>query len=222
MLVNGRSDMGSSAIKYPNNLRAARDLRNMTQQQVADAAGVTLNAYQNYEYGKRDIKASMLARLAKALDVTCDYLIGIDSEPRYLPSVSPDRRMLPVATRETKLDSNGQPIGCTLQQEVTNTLYQMHGHAWWLITTSHSMDRIIPAGAVALVDPEAQVRNGDIALVAIESREPTLRRIFFEGPAIRLCCESNDSDYRDEVVATDNVHIFGRMVSFSARDSWRA
>ena len=50
-----------AAKRFPNNLREARDLRGLTQQAVADAIGVTVAAYQNYEYQLRDIRASVRA-----------------------------------------------------------------------------------------------------------------------------------------------------------------
>ena len=213
--------MSGAAKSHNNNLRAARDLRAMTQQQVADAVGITLNAYQNYEYGKRDIRSSILARLAKVLDVTSDYLLGIDPEPRHLPSTPPGRRMLPVATYETKIDSSGQPIGCNREQEVTNSLYQSHELAWWYLVASHSMDRIIPSGSVVLVDPKAEVRSGDVAAIVVGGGSPIVRCVFFEGSSVRLGCESHDTDFHDELFCADDLRIVGRVVSLSSLDPWR-
>ena len=67
-----------------NNLAKARNSLGLTQQQVADKIGVTLQAYQNYEYGRRDIKGSVLARLSKALSCSVNYILGLDEKAATL------------------------------------------------------------------------------------------------------------------------------------------
>lgn len=50
-------------------LQAAREASGKTQAQVANEAGVHLQQYQNYEYGKRKPSASTAIKLAKALHI---------------------------------------------------------------------------------------------------------------------------------------------------------
>ena len=67
---------------YADNLRQARTAAGMTQQGVADALGCTVQAYQNYEYGKVDIKGTTLAKLAGLFGCTVDDLLGIRRAPQ--------------------------------------------------------------------------------------------------------------------------------------------
>lgn len=66
---------------YPNRLADARALAGLTQQQMADALGITLNGYQNYEYGKRDLKSSTVIAASKALNCTASFILGLDPDP---------------------------------------------------------------------------------------------------------------------------------------------
>jgi transcriptional regulator with XRE-family HTH domain len=58
----------------PNNLRAWRVHRKMTQQALADAVGTTANMIQYLEAGERALSLKWLRRLAPALDTTVGHL----------------------------------------------------------------------------------------------------------------------------------------------------
>ena len=55
-------------------LKALRERANMTQQQAADAAGVTLTAWQNYEHGRRQWKSSLVTSTTGAVGATPEDL----------------------------------------------------------------------------------------------------------------------------------------------------
>lgn len=57
-------------------LRALRESSHMTQQEVADAVGVTPEAIGNYEGDKREPKGDILVKLARVFGVSTDYLLG--------------------------------------------------------------------------------------------------------------------------------------------------
>lgn len=56
-------------------LRETRMNRKITQQKIADAAGISLRTYQKYEQGTREPDLDMLVKLADALKVPTDYLL---------------------------------------------------------------------------------------------------------------------------------------------------
>lgn len=66
-------------------LKRFRGEFNLTQKQVANAAGVVPEAYQKYEYGKNVPLATVLIRLADTYDVSIDYLVGRSNNPARLP-----------------------------------------------------------------------------------------------------------------------------------------
>lgn len=69
---------------FSERVRALRMKRGMTQQRMADALGISLNAYQKYEQGERFPPFEKLGRLCDLLRCPADYLLGRDE---YLQSL---------------------------------------------------------------------------------------------------------------------------------------
>lgn len=63
---------------FPQRLRKQRLARKLTQQQMADALNLTLNAYQKYEQSERSPSLETLVQIADLLDVSTDYLLCRD------------------------------------------------------------------------------------------------------------------------------------------------
>lgn len=59
-----------------NNIKAVREIKDMTQKECADSLGVTLRAWQTYEQGVSEPKQELLCKIADMFDVTTDYLLG--------------------------------------------------------------------------------------------------------------------------------------------------
>lgn len=64
-----------------NNIRTRRRALNMTMKQLASVVGVTEAAISHYETGRREPDPDMLGRIANALNVTVDYLLGREEAP---------------------------------------------------------------------------------------------------------------------------------------------
>ena len=63
-------------MKFNEKLRLLRKDAGMTQRQVADVIGVTYRTYQNYEAGASSPSGDVASRLAAALGVSTDTLLG--------------------------------------------------------------------------------------------------------------------------------------------------
>jgi transcriptional regulator with XRE-family HTH domain len=61
---------------FMQRLRAARDLRQWSQSDLATRAGMPPSSIAHFETGKRKPSFDTLKRLANALEVTTDYLLG--------------------------------------------------------------------------------------------------------------------------------------------------
>lgn len=59
-------------------LKKIRKEKRLTIQAVCEGSDIPVRTYQNYEYGKREISAEALCKLAKFYGVTTDYLLGIE------------------------------------------------------------------------------------------------------------------------------------------------
>lgn len=63
---------------FSSRLRAQRIKHKITQQQMADALSLSLNAYQKYEQGERTPPYDTLIKIADIFCVSIDYLLGRD------------------------------------------------------------------------------------------------------------------------------------------------
>lgn len=61
---------------FPDRLRDARELRGLNQAELAKRAGLQPSAVSHFETGTRKPSFDNLKRLADALEVTTDYLLG--------------------------------------------------------------------------------------------------------------------------------------------------
>ena len=65
-------------VEFGNRLRQLRKARNLTQQQLATLIGVKNSVISFYEVGERMPSPDVLRKLACALHITTDYLLGIE------------------------------------------------------------------------------------------------------------------------------------------------
>lgn len=71
-----------------NRLKDLREDNDYTQQQVADAIGITQRKYSYIETGVQQLTAEVLVPLARFYGVSVDYLLGETDEPRRYPESS--------------------------------------------------------------------------------------------------------------------------------------
>ena len=69
---------------FPGRLRAAREKRSLNQGDLASRAGLQASAISHFETGTRKPSFDNLRRLADALEVTTDYLVGRVSDAQVL------------------------------------------------------------------------------------------------------------------------------------------
>ena len=69
---------------FPQRLRAARKLRGFSQSELADRTGLQASAVSHFETGSRKPSFDNLKRLADALKITTDFLLGRVNDPAGL------------------------------------------------------------------------------------------------------------------------------------------
>lgn len=207
-------------------VKEMREKAGLTQKQLADALGLTQQSVYYYESGDRDIKASVLIDMSKVLGCTVSELLGFGPATIVAPESSEYMR-LPVFGRIAA----GTPREALMQSDQTHdtpeSLYRMHRESFWLIVSGNSMNRLFPDGSLVLIDPEMDVRNGDVGVLFVNGYDATLKRIYFDEKKIILHPESYDPEYKDTVIDRDDpdapeVRIVGKAVSYTAPDNWRA
>ena len=74
---------------FAKRLRAARDLRGLNQRELAERCGLPPSSIAHFEGADRSPSLENLGRLASALEVTADYLIGRSDAPVIVPDDDP-------------------------------------------------------------------------------------------------------------------------------------
>ncbi|MBC2592861.1 helix-turn-helix transcriptional regulator [Ruficoccus amylovorans] len=78
--------------EFKDRLKALRERRQLSQADVAERSGLMPAAISHFETGKRSPSFDNLRKIADALDVSVDYLLGrIDEEQYGMGSVSAPR-----------------------------------------------------------------------------------------------------------------------------------
>lgn len=65
-------------VEFGERLRQLRKQKNLTQKQLAELVGVTNSIISFYEVGDRMPSPEMIVKLAKAFNVSTDYLLGME------------------------------------------------------------------------------------------------------------------------------------------------
>lgn len=83
--------------------------------------------------------------------------------------------------------------------------------AFALVVSGDSMvEAGILDGDVLIVSPNTRVQSGDIAVVSIERREHTVKKVYFDKGSILL--QPCNSNFRPEVFNEREVEILGRVI----------
>ena len=64
---------------FNKRLREIRKQKKLTQQNMADMLGISLNAYQKYEQAERSPSLDCLVKIADIFNVSTDYLLCRDA-----------------------------------------------------------------------------------------------------------------------------------------------
>ena len=70
-------------------LKELRKNKGVSQEQIANALGITFRAYQNYEYGQREPNIEMLNKMADYFGTSIDYILGRETgEPSPIQALT--------------------------------------------------------------------------------------------------------------------------------------
>jgi len=69
---------------FPKRLRIVREALNVSQHELARLCGLSINQISRYELGLREPTSTSLIKIARALNVSMDYLVGLTDEPNGL------------------------------------------------------------------------------------------------------------------------------------------
>lgn len=199
---------------FNERLKTLRIQRKMTQSELAKKIYISQPAYSKYEVGTASPNPETLSKIADALDVSVDYLLGSDSQP-----ARPGYIRIPVLGRVAA----GIPIDAIeeiIDWEDISTAAAGDGEYFGLQIKGHSMEPKISDGDVVIVRRQPDVDSGDIAVVLVNGDDATVKRIKKSPQGVTLIPSNPAYEpmyYSNEEIESLPVQILGRVVELRAK-----
>ena len=116
--------------------------------------------------------------------------------------------------------SAGTPIEMIETDEsfvVPNSLNEKYPNAFLLKVKGESMNKKIPNGSYALIDPAKEVINGKVYAVCVNGFEATIKRVRQLNNGFELIPDSTDPTFKTKVYdygepETEEITVLGRVV----------
>lgn len=207
-------------------VKEMREKAGLTQKQLAEALGTTQQSVYYYESGDRDIKASILIEMSRILNCTVSELLGLGTADVVL-------------AKSDKIESENVPLygsiaaGTPIEMiEVDDTfpiptrVHAEHPSAFLLRVKGESMNRILPNGCYALIDPCRTVEeNGAPYAVCVNGYDATIKRIHKLNNGFELVPDSTDPTYEKKTYnynepGTETITVIGRVVYYVLPFDW--
>lgn len=209
-----------------NRIAEIRNKKGMTQKELAQALNVTQQTVWYYENGQRDVKASVLVAMSDVLGCTVSELLGLESTPGIISAKRSPSRELPIVGRIAAGAAREAIEQAGEYMQVTEDTYIKHPNAFWLVVSGNSMNRILPDGTLALIDPDEEVKNGDVAALFVNGDDVTIKRVYFDGTSVSLVPESYDTEYLVKTIDESSpdaplVRMIGKVVGYTSPAGWR-
>lgn len=201
--------------KASNRMKAAREKMGYSFEELAKLVGMSKSTLQRYETGGiKKMPIDNVVPLAKALNVTAEYLLGDFSSDNLPDNLLPVPKMNRIPLLGTI--ACGVPL---LAQENVEGMVDVPEHVHADFTLRCKGDSMINArifdGDIVYIRQQPDVEDGEIAAVLIED-EATLKRVYKIG-GIRLELRAENPTFpvlKYEGAGLADVKIIGKAVYF--------
>lgn len=205
-----------------NNIALLRKQFGLSQKEFGKKVGVAQNTICNWEKGNREPDNESLKRMSELFNVSIDYILGREEQPRQRVAVPKAENIMPLPkTKKIPLIGTiacGEPIYADENIEEYLTVPEDIDADFCLRCKGDSMiGARIHNGDIVYIRSQEVVDNGQIAAVLIDD-EATLKRVYIENGTVSLVA-ANDS-YAPMFFTgpdTERVRILGRAVAFLSR-----
>lgn len=190
------------------NLKNVRLLKKLTQQEVANALNISVQAYSHYETGRREPDFNTLTRLANFFNVTTDYLLGKDIKDNNKGVKIPVLGVVPA----------GVPIEAIekiLEYEEITPEMAKSGEYFGLKVKGDSMSPNILEGDILIVRKQEDANSGDICVVMVNGDDATVKKIKKDPKGLTLIPNNPAYDvtyFTNEEIVSIPVRIIGKVV----------
>lgn len=192
-------------------IKQLREMRRLTQEQVANAIGIKRVTYSHYETGKRNPNIDVLKNLSVFYGVPLQYLLGEKAQvqPNQIPvlsSVPADIPFEAIKDIEEYID--------------IHHCFFKHEGLFALRVQGDSMEPDILQGDIAIVEKQEFADSGDIAVIRVNNNDVTLKRIKITQDGIMLIPYNKayyPTFFSQEQINQLPVTIIGKVIEIRRR-----
>lgn len=217
------------------NIIKLRELFDITQEQLAEIAGVSRGAVSQWEGGFSEPRMGSIQKIADHFHISksniieddgMDYIDQVTKRATGSPLVP--QGAMPVyssAEATVPLLTLGRVHAGALTDEeevesrveVPASVCERHPRAFALVVEGDCMNRVIPEGAHVLVDPDREPSNGSIAVVETEAYQAVMRR-WYRGTSTLMLTADSYEEQEDLVFGMDDgpVRLIGTVVWYQS------
>lgn len=204
-------------INFAKNLKRQRELKGMTKTELAKRIGVSDVTLGHWEIGKISPRMGKVEMIAGILGITTDDLLFENTSNNF-------------ATKKTISSqiplygsiAAGTPLEMVAVEdliEIPQYIAERYPSSFLLKVNGDSMNKIVPNGAYALIEPCEEVINGEIAAVVVDGFDATLKRFHRLQNTIVLEPDSYNADHISKMFncnkdECESIKIIGKMVWF--------
>lgn len=212
-------------MKYPNRLKGLRTNAGLSQAKTAEMLDISDSAFQNYEYGERDIPGEVLAKMADLFKTSSDYiLMATDNPSRIEYYVTNLDENIVTGFIEVPVYGSiaaGTPIEMIPVDELHEIPILMHERypdAFLLRVKGESMNRILPDGCFVLIDPRKEVDcDNKPYAVCVNGFDATVKRVKKLDNGFQLVPDSDDPTFPIQTfnyneLGADEITVIGKVV----------
>lgn len=182
------------------NLKEIRENKGLTQVEVAKALGISKQAYNNYEHGRREADYEMLLKLAEFFNTTVENLLTGENAAN-VSEILPSDNIHSIPIYESVSAGFGAcandniigyiPLFITSPQEAAETLI--------IRVRGDSMFPRISDGDLIQVHKQDYADNGNVVVMLIDGTEAVVKRYFCDTAREEVRLESYNPSYPPRV-----------------------
>ena len=181
---------------FQERLKMTRESKGMTQSQLCDASGVSQAQLSLYESGQRSPTADTLMKLAKSLNVSVDYLLGLVDDPEARLSGEVSNSSLKPQKEIPILGKVAAGTGVPAEEDIIGytSVDQSEAADFALTVTGFSMFPKLLDGDVVFVRKQPVARNGQMVVVRINGQEGVIK--YFQKRSDMVILTSENPEYK--------------------------
>lgn len=204
------------------NLKNIRKRAQKTQEEVARDLGIVIGTYRNWEQQNNNPSPDNMARLASYFDCTANDLILVGSEPGNIAYEMTDAPLFGRIAAGTPLEMGDPENWPDNKVQIPSAVMDEHPDSFLLTVTGNSMNRVLPNGCYALIDPNRKepVIDNRAYAVCVNGYDATIKRVHKLANGFELVPDSTDPTYKPKVYdygepGTDVITILGEVVWYT-------